>query len=134
MATDRPAYRRSLSASGLALDNPAADVRGNAVTDANGVVIDVVVDLMVDDRQKRVRFLELACCPHLIPVHLVAQAPNREIRIGSDRRACDGPAAVENAQAVDPRVVRSGAGSGLVRPWGNPFGGQHNYPTYPYYV
>jgi PRC-barrel domain protein len=49
-----------LSDTELTVANPAEDVRGRKVIDKNGETIGEVSNLIVDDRETRVRFLEVA--------------------------------------------------------------------------
>jgi sporulation protein YlmC with PRC-barrel domain len=58
--TDHSASLRSISDDKLETSDPAEDVRGRRVLDNTGQDIGEVDDLLVDDRQHKVRFLCVA--------------------------------------------------------------------------
>ena len=57
--TERRGNLIKLSDSALTVAEPAEDVRGLAVVDRNGEEIGNVDDLLLDDRENRVRFLQV---------------------------------------------------------------------------
>jgi hypothetical protein len=57
--TDHMASLRSIGDDGLTTTDPADDVRGRRVLDNTGKNIGDVDDLLVDDREHKVRFLRV---------------------------------------------------------------------------
>jgi sporulation protein YlmC with PRC-barrel domain len=57
--TEQGATLVNLGDTGLTVADPNADVRGRAVVDHNGEEIGKVDDLLIDDRERRVRFLRV---------------------------------------------------------------------------
>jgi sporulation protein YlmC with PRC-barrel domain len=49
-----------LSQSGLHLDDPDQDIRGARVLDATGETVGTVADLIIDEADRRVRFLDVS--------------------------------------------------------------------------
>ena len=58
--TDTPATLLRLSDSDLTVSDPAEDIRGRAVVDRDGEEVGKVDDLMIDDREHKVRFMRVA--------------------------------------------------------------------------
>ncbi|MCP2635437.1 PRC-barrel domain-containing protein [Microbacterium sp. HD4P20] len=118
--------------------NPQDDIRDRDVKDRNGEDLGKVKDLLVDQSEKRVRFLEVASGgflgigqdTSLIPVDAITAITDEEVRIDQTRDH------VAGAPAYDPALVRErddyvgyldyyGYG-----PW---WGAGYRYPGYPYY-
>jgi len=59
MATQPTATLEKLSDSNLTVQDPNADIRGRKVLDKNGDEVGKVDDLMIDDREHKVRLLEV---------------------------------------------------------------------------
>lgn len=88
--------------------DPAADVRGRHLLDANNDEIGKVDDLLVDEDEMRVRFLRakaggflgIGRTHFLIPVDAVAEVDDDAVHIDKDR------ASLEDVPPYDPDVVR----------------------------
>ncbi len=88
--------------------NPYEDIRRRAVKDRNGDDIGEVRDLLVDQSENRVRFLEVASGgflgigqdTSLIPVDAITSINDEEVRIDQTRDYLAG------APAYDPELVR----------------------------
>jgi sporulation protein YlmC with PRC-barrel domain len=96
-----------LSDTDLALADPAEDITGHSVIDANGEEIGRVDDLMIDDVEHKVRFIRVASggflsmgqTKFLIPIDAVTRVTAENIHVDRDREG------VEAAPAYDPAVV-----------------------------
>ena len=83
----------NLSDSSAALADPATDVRGRRLCDAHGVKVGWVDDLLVDERERRVRFLHVAAGGFLgmgqtrllIPVDAVARVEDDAVHVNHSR-------------------------------------------------
>lgn len=84
---------RKLSESGLTVAEPAEDVRGRKVFDSAGHEIGTVDDLMIDDREQKVRFLRVASGGFLgigeekvlIPVDAMTRISAEEVHVNQAR-------------------------------------------------
>jgi len=91
----------------LTVADPADDVRGNKVVDSNGDEIGDVEGLMIDETERRVRFLEIGSGgflglgerKRLIPVEAITRIEGDTIHIGRERTH------VAGAPEYDPDVV-----------------------------
>ncbi len=96
-----------LSDSSLKLKNSAEDIRGHKVVDRMGDDIGDVKDLFIDERDKRVRFLEVASGGFLgigernflIPVDAITKIDNDTITVSQGREF------YKNAPQYDPALV-----------------------------
>ena len=128
---------RKLSDTGMALSTPAEDIRGRKVVDRNGEDIDEVDDLMIDDAEKKVRFIRVAsggflgmgATKFLIPVDAVARVTTDTVHVDRQREH------VAAAPAYDPDVTTPDYYDRLYGYYGvAPFwGAGYMYPGYPYY-
>lgn len=128
-----------LSEVGETIADTDIDIRGRHVRDRDGEDLGKVKDLLIDETERRVRFLEVASGGFLgigqdttlIPVEAITAITKDEVRIGQDR------AHVAGGPAYDPEVVPEpdayaqylnyyGYGS-----WRDP---GYRYPDYPYYA
>lgn len=90
---DRTGTLTTLSDASLTVANPAEDVRGRTVLDRNGEDIGNVDDLLIDDRENRVRFLRVAHggflgigeSHFLVPVDAVTRIDENHVHIDRDR-------------------------------------------------
>lgn len=119
--------------------NPEEDIRDRDVKDRNGQDIGKVKDLLVDQGEKRVRFLEVASGgflgigqeTSLIPVDAITAISDDEVRIDQTRDH------VAGAPEYDPALVRERDDYGGLLdyygygPWWGP---GYRYPSYPYYA
>lgn len=126
-----------LSDTNLSLERAAEDVRGCKVRDAQGDQIGHVDDLMIDDAQKKVRFLVVAAGGFLgigekrfwIPVDAVTAVTEEEVAVDSTVEH------IKSAPVYDPEVVPSPPYVndvyeyyGIAPYWG----AGYIYPPYPY--
>lgn len=111
MTGQQPPILVNLGDTGLAIADPAKDIRGRAVVNHAGEAIGDVKELFLDDREHRVRFLSvgsggfLGMRQHtlLVPVEAITRIENDEIHVDLTRTAAtDGP-------GYDPVVTRKPA-------------------------
>lgn len=114
------------------------DIRDRDVKDRNGEDLGKVKDLLVDDTEKRVRFLEVASGGFLgigqdttlIPVDAIISITDDEVRIDQTRDF------VAGAPAYDPDLVREPdfyAGNLGYYGYGSWWTAGYQYPAYPHY-
>ncbi len=92
---------------GLTIDGSANDVRGRKVKDKDGNPIGTVAELLVDDQERRVRFLLVEHggvlgfgeTKTLIPVNAVTETTDKEVVIDQSRDR------VASAPGYDPDLV-----------------------------
>jgi sporulation protein YlmC with PRC-barrel domain len=136
-----------LSDTELTVANPAEDVRGRKVVDREGEEVGDVGDLLVDDRETKVRFLEvssggflgLGATKFLIPVEAISRISEDAVYLNQMRQHIAG------APRYDPDLIHQEAaegeyaGTGYYRdvygyygypPYWTP---GYMYPPYPYY-
>lgn len=88
----------------LALADPADDVRGRRVVERYGDEVGAVDGLIVDQQERRVRFLEvgsgdIARTTHVVPVDVIGGVDDHVVQISPDRmKVAGGP-------VLDPGVV-----------------------------
>jgi sporulation protein YlmC with PRC-barrel domain len=81
----------------LTLADPADDVRGRKVVDRNGDEIGDIDGLIVDEKERRVRFLEVGSgeperATQLVPVDVIGGVDDRVVHISPDRiKVAGGP-------------------------------------------
>jgi sporulation protein YlmC with PRC-barrel domain len=118
--------------------NPDEDIRGRDVKDSNGEDLGKVKDLLVDQSENRVRFLEVASGgflgigqeTSLIPVDAITAVTDDEVRIDQTRDH------VAGAPAYDPELVTEQDDYGTFLTYygyGSWWGPSYRYPDYPYY-
>jgi sporulation protein YlmC with PRC-barrel domain len=82
-----------LSDSSQILADPAEDLRGRTVRDPAGDDLGKVADLLIDEAQREVRFLQIehggilgfGATPSLIPVAAVTSISDDTVRVGASR-------------------------------------------------
>lgn len=126
-----------LGDSGLTVADPVEDVRGRKVVDRAGQEIGTVDDLLIDDRQHKVRFLRVAEggvlgfgeTHVLIPVDAVTRVTDNAVHVDQTREH------VAGAPRYDPKLAD-------VQYWGDLYGYYgygpfwapgYAYPAYPFY-
>ncbi|HWG85388.1 MAG TPA: PRC-barrel domain-containing protein [Deinococcales bacterium] len=123
--------------SGLTVENPQADVRGRKVLDEAGEEIGHVDDLLIDERDRRVRLLRVAAGGFLglgerhflVPVDAIAAVGEDEVRLGHRRDR------VVASPAYDPKLCKQPDYlTDLYSYWGyGPYwGAGYVYPPFPY--
>jgi sporulation protein YlmC with PRC-barrel domain len=126
-----------LSESGRTIADPAADVRGRTAVDSRGEEIGTVDDLLIDDREDKVRllrigaggFLGIGRDHFLVPVEAVEGVEPDRVRISRDR------AALQHVPGYDPDLAEDPAYYAGVYDWwgyGPYWGPGYVYPSYPY--
>lgn len=96
-----------LSDSGLMPSDPAEDIRGRVVIDRDGENIGKVVDLLLDEDDKKVRMvcieeggiLGIGATPSYLPVDAITSISEAEIHVDQDRGQ------VAGAPRYDPDLV-----------------------------
>jgi sporulation protein YlmC with PRC-barrel domain len=129
-----------LNESGLTVADENADVRGRKVFDSAGEEIGKVEDLLIDEDEHRVRFLQLGAGGFLglgehrflIPVDAVTRLTPDAIYVGRTREH------VAGGPRYDPELVRDDSEpnyEGIYAYYGVPpfWLAGYRYPTYPYF-
>jgi sporulation protein YlmC with PRC-barrel domain len=131
-----------LSDTELTVADPAEDVRGRKVVDKDGETIGEVSDLIVDDRETHVRFLEVASGglfglgrqKSLIPVDAITRISDDAVYINQTRQR------IAEAPPYDPDLIHEDVGDEsyyghVYRQYGYPpyWGPGYVYPPYPRY-
>jgi sporulation protein YlmC with PRC-barrel domain len=139
---DKTATLMRLSDTDLTVADPAEDVRSRTVFDRDGEEIGDINDLLIDDHEKRVRFLEVASggflglgqTKFLIPVDAITRVREKEVVIDQSRQH------IVDAPRYDPNLMHQDVGEGsyygdVYRHYGYPpfWGPGYMYPPYPYY-
>ncbi len=138
MTTDTRANLYKLSDSTLTVADPAEDIRGRRIVDSAGEEVGTVDDLMIDDREGKVRFLlagsggflGLGETKFLIPVDAVARLTGDTVHINQTRRRMAG------GPRYDPELTEQPAWDSVYGYYGySPYWAPgYAYPPYPYYI
>lgn len=121
----------------LTVADPAADVRGRNVVDRHGDEIGSVDDLLIDDQEQKVRFLQVGAGGFLgigeqhflIPVDAVTKINADHVHINRERTG------LRSAPPYDPELTYDYDYYGDVYGWwgyGPYWGPGYAYPRYPY--
>lgn len=121
----------------MRLSDPRADIRGYKVRDVAGEEIGKVDDLLVDQEEQKVRFLELASggllglgeTKFLLPVEAVSRIGDDEVNVNQSR------AKVAGAPTYDPELREQEQLTSMYSyyGYGTPYWGSgYVYPRYPY--
>jgi sporulation protein YlmC with PRC-barrel domain len=125
-----------LSDTRLRVADRASDVRGRRVVDSAGEQIGRVHDLLLDERESKVRFLEVASgglfglgeTKFLIPVDAVVSVSAEAVGINQTRQR------VASAPRYDPDLVNEGYYRDVYGYYGYaPWAPRYVYPRYPHY-
>ncbi|MEJ1088682.1 PRC-barrel domain-containing protein [Microbacterium sp. Mu-80] len=127
-----------LSESAERISSTDEDIRGRTVRDRDGEELGTIKDLLIDDDEGKVRFLEVASGGFLgigqdktfMPVDAITAVTEDEVRIDQTREH------VAGAPAYDPELVRQRENyAGILDYYGvGPFWAPgYQYPGYPYY-
>lgn len=133
-----PGMLVKLSESAESISRTDEDIRGRDVRDPDGEDLGTVKDLLIDDEQGKVRFIEVASGGFLgigqdmtfIPVDAITSITDDEVRIDQTREHVIG------APVYDPELVRQRETyGGILDYYGvGPFWAPgYQYPSYPYY-
>jgi CBS domain-containing protein/sporulation protein YlmC with PRC-barrel domain len=127
-----------LSDTDLTLADPAEDIRGRQALDMAGEELGEIDDLLIDEREQKVRFLEvtsggflgLGATKFLLPVDAITRITDDAVYINQSRERVAGAPNYDPA-LVDERYVRD-----VYSHYGYPpyWGPDYHYPPYPYYV
>ena len=133
-------YRHNLIQLGdseLALTRAAEDVRGRKVVDADGQELGQVDELLIDERERKVRFLRvtsggflgLGATKFLIPVEAISRVRGDAVHIDQTAdRVAAGPA--YEPDLVDEEFVENLYDHYGYRPY---WAAGYTYPPYPFY-
>jgi sporulation protein YlmC with PRC-barrel domain len=126
-----------LSDTELTVADRADDIRGRDVLDISGEELGEVDDLLIDDGERKVRFLEVAsggflglgAKKFLIPVDAIVRVTADAVYINQSRER------VAAAPAYDPTLTNERYLNELYGHYGYPpyWGADYRYPPYPYY-
>jgi uncharacterized protein YrrD len=126
-----------LSDTDLTVADRAEDIRGRKALDMAHAQLGEVNDLFIDDREHKVRFLEvssggflgLGATKFLIPVDAVMRITEDAVYINQRREH------VAGAPIYDPTLVNERYLSDVYGHYGYPpyWGADYRYPPYPYY-
>jgi len=137
MTTSPTATLEKLSDANLTVADPNEDIRGRKVLDKNGDEVGTVDDLLIDDRERKVRLLEVAsggflglgATKVLIPVEAITTI-DEQVHINHTREH------VARAPRYDPDLVQDQHYLGGVYGYygyGPFWGAGYGYPMFPYY-
>lgn len=128
-----------LADSSLTVSDPAEDVRGLKVVDRHGDELGDIDDLMLDDRDNRVRFLRVAHggflgigeSHFLLPVDAVVRIDDAHVHVDRERSAMGETPGYDPDLAEQPDDYYTGVYSW----WGYPpyWTPGYMYPAYPVY-
>jgi sporulation protein YlmC with PRC-barrel domain len=107
MESNSKATLIKLSDTNLTLADSSADVRGRQVLDSSGAGVGEVEDLLIDESERHVRFLQitsggflgLGATKLLIPVEAIERLETEHVRINQSREH------LANAPQYDPELV-----------------------------
>jgi sporulation protein YlmC with PRC-barrel domain len=114
-----------LADAGLDLADPADDLRGRKVLDRNDDEVGKVEGLIIDEQERRVRFLEVASggfpgfgeMKKLVPVEAISRITDDAVRVSAERTQ------VARGPVYDPDVV-------VQRNYYEDVYGYYDYPPY----
>ncbi len=138
MTIDARANVYKLSDSDLTVADPAEDIRGRAIVDRAGEEIGKVEDLLIDDREAKVRFLlagsggflGIGETKFMIPVDAITRIADDTVYINQTReRVAGGPR--YDPELADETYFNDVYGYYGYSPYWAP---GYAYPAYPYYV
>lgn len=137
MTINQTASLLSIGDEKLVITDPAEDVRGRKILDKLGEEIGEVDDLLVDDREHKVRFLRVAAggflglgeTKFLVPVDAITKVEPKAVHVDQTRdHVAKGP-------RYDPKLVDEPHLNSVYGHYGySPYWGMgYMYPMYPYY-
>jgi sporulation protein YlmC with PRC-barrel domain len=140
--TENIAALMRLSDTELTVADSAEDIRDRRVVDRDGEELGEVDDLLIDERDKHVHFLEVASggflgigqTKFLLPVEAITRISDDTVYVNQTRQHIAG------APAYDPDLIHEDVVAGryygdVYRHYGYPpyWGPGYIYPPYPYY-
>jgi sporulation protein YlmC with PRC-barrel domain len=137
MAADATTKMHTLDQSDLEVGDPAQDVRGRTVIDRIGQDIGTVDDLVIDDAEKRVRFLQIASggflgvgeTKFMLPVDAITHITDEAVRVDQTREHVAGSPPYDPAR-TDRRYWAEVYSYFGYPPYWSP---GYVYPGHPYY-
>ena len=128
-----------LSDSGLTLADDKQDIRGRKVVDMNNEEIGKVDDLMIDSKEKRVRFLEVSSGGFLgigkqqllIPADAISRITKDTVHINRTREHVAAAPKYNPKLVLEDTHVENLYGHYGFSPYWVP---GYTYPTFPYYL
>ena len=134
-AADVPGRLIRLSDTGQTVADPAADVRGRRVHDSTGEEVGKVEDLLIDDEERRVRFLRVGAGGFLglgkdhflVPVDAITSVEQESVTVSRDR------ARLQDVPVYDPELAEDPAYYANVYGWwgyGPYWAPGYTYPPY----
>jgi sporulation protein YlmC with PRC-barrel domain len=137
MAEQQTASLHKLSDAHLTVADPAEDIRGRQVVDRHGDEVGKVDDLMIDDRERKVRFMRVASggflglgeTTFMIPIDAITRITDDEVRIDQTREHVAGGPKYDPALANNDYWGSTYGYYGYTPYWGPGY----MYPMYPYY-
>ena len=132
-----PATLRRLGETGLTVSFPEEDIRGRTVLDRAGEELGTVDDLLVDDAEHKVRFLQVASGGLLglgeqkvmIPVDAISRITDEAVQVDQGRER------VAGAPHYDPSITHDTYWEDVYGYYGyGPYWTPgYTYPAYPFY-
>ena len=127
-----------LSDAGLTVTDPAEDIRGRKVMDQNGEEVGDVDDLLMDERERKVRFMRVATggflglgeTKFLLPVDAIARMDQDNVFIDQSRERIAGGPQYDPDLTYDMQYYGGLYGHYGYAPY---WGAGYMYPGYPYY-
>jgi len=126
-----------LSDTNLALADPSEDIRGRDVMDISGEELGEVDNLLIDEQEHKVRFLQvssggflgLGATKFLLPVEAITRITEDTVYVNQSRER------VASAPRYDPDLVDERYVTDIYGHYGYPpyWGPGYRYPPYPYY-
>jgi sporulation protein YlmC with PRC-barrel domain len=128
---------RTIGDDHLITNDPAEDVRGRTVLDNAGKDIGHVDDLLVDDREHKVRFLRVAAggflglgeAKFLIPVDAITRVDDKAVHVDQTRDHVAGGPRYDPTPMDEPYLNQIYGHYGYGPFWG----AGYMYPMFPYY-
>lgn len=136
--TEQVGMLQKLSDTGLTIADPAEDVRGRTVIDRHGEEVGEVDDLLLDDRENKVRFLQVGAGGFLgigeqhflVPVDAVTRIDADHVHIDRERTGLRDMPTYDPALTYDPAYYGDVYGWWGYSPYWAP---GYAYPAYPAY-
>lgn len=137
MATHDTATLSKLSDTAQTVASADEDIRGRTVKDKDGHDIGKVDDLLIDDRERKVRFIQVEAGGFLglgetksfIPVDAITRITDHDVSIGQSKEHMAGAPRYDPALVADQDYYGNLSGYYGYAPYWDP---GYSYPPYPY--
>ncbi len=138
MSSTKTATLVRVADAGLTLADPADDIRGRSVIDRNGDEVGDVKSLLIDEDERRVRFLEvesggflgLGGRTRLLPVDAISSVDESAVHVDQTSEHLRGAPAYDPDVADEPDYYGHLYGYYGYGPY---WTAGYSYPPYPYY-